>query len=79
MGVLILVCISRDTDKIAVKGQDGAQADAPAAGQKASGEAEEDSDDDQEEGEGAPEAGVAGGASKSSSIMPFTTPLLDPA
>lgn len=62
-----------------MNGQDGAKADAPAAGQAAPGEAEEDSDDDQEEGEAAPEAGAAGGAWKSSLIsrsqLHFSTPL----
>jgi methionyl aminopeptidase len=49
------------TDNLQVNGQNGARADAPAAGQAASNEAEDDSDDDQEEGEGAPDAGAAGG------------------
>lgn len=61
-----------------MNGQDGAKADAPAAGQADPGVAEEDSDDDQEEGEGAPEAGAAGGAWLSLSLVLFTTPLLDP-
>lgn len=47
--------------KFLVDGQNGAQADVPAAGQADAGEAEDDSDDDQEEGEGAPDAGAAGG------------------
>lgn len=48
---------TRGTNDNLVNGQNGAPADAPAAGQAA--EAEDDSDDDQEEG--APEAGAAGG------------------
>lgn len=48
---------SRGTNENLVNGQNGAPADAPAAGQAA--EAEVDSDDDQEDG--APEAGAAGG------------------
>ncbi|KAJ5673920.1 Methionine aminopeptidase 2-1 [Penicillium macrosclerotiorum] len=47
-----------------LNGPNGAQADAPAAGQAAAGEAEDDSEDDQEEGEGAPDAGAAGAAKK---------------
>lgn len=47
--------------KFLVDGQNGTQADVPAASQADAGEAEDDSDDDQEDGEGAPDAGAAGG------------------
>lgn len=58
-----------------MNGQNGAQADAPAAGQAASGEAEDDSDDDQEEGEGALDAGATGGRWPLLSFIPLSTPL----
>ena len=49
-----------------VNGQTAAgKADAPAAGQTETGEAEDDSDDDKEEGAGAPEAGASGGMLRS--------------
>lgn len=44
-----------------MNGQSGtAKADAAAAGQTATGEAEDDSDDDKEEGNATPEAGATG-------------------
>lgn len=61
-----------------MNGQNGAQADAPAAGQAVPGEAEDDSDDDQEDGEGAPDAGAAGGMCFYLQFNTFTTPLSGP-
>ncbi|KAJ5474971.1 Methionine aminopeptidase 2-1 [Penicillium diatomitis] len=52
-------------EQLDLNGQNGAQADAPAAGQTVSGDAEDDSDDDdQVEGEGAADAGASGAAKK---------------
>lgn len=61
-----------------VNGQTAAgKADAPAAGQTETGEAEDDSDDDKEEGTGAPEAGASGGVLRSHfSHLPPPPPLL---
>ena len=54
-----------------VNGQTAAgKADAPAAGQTETGEAEDDSDDDKEEGTGAPEAGASGGVLRSHFLPP---------